>query len=125
MMKRHAGFIAGIALTLVGVVNVRAEPEEAEMHAAGGSAQLGVKVIAGSPPKPVSGATVSVALKGRDDEFDQEKKTNAGGTVVIKKVPKGKVVIQVTAEGWATSGIEFDVRDDKSTATVTLKKDGG
>ncbi len=49
-------------------------------------------------------------------------KTNSKGTYRFTYVPKGRIVLLVTAENHQSLGREFEVYDDNATIEVTLKK---
>ncbi len=49
-------------------------------------------------------------------------RTNSKGTYRFTYVPKGRLVLFVTAENHQSAGKEFEVYDDNTTLEVTLKK---
>jgi hypothetical protein len=75
--------------------------------------------------KPVANASVYVRYNEPGGLFHHDKlselnyKTNEEGTLKVKDVPVGKVLIQVIAPGWHTYGKWYDM--DKADETVAIK----
>jgi hypothetical protein len=84
---------------------------------------LRIQVQAGTPPKPVQGATVRLVAKGGKTPLERETTTNSKGLAGFEKIPQGKVVIQVTAKDWKTHGKEYAVQKDQAPLMITLEPD--
>ena len=92
-----------------------------------GFARLRIEVTAGEKNKPVESASVYVryveerALR-KDKKIEMNVKTNKEGVVKVPDVPKGKVLIQVIAEGWKTFGRWYDISGDEEVIQIKLEK---
>jgi hypothetical protein len=86
-----------------------------------------IEVRAGEKDKPVENASVYVRYNEphkikRDRLVEMNVKTNQEGKVKVTLVPRGKVLIQVIAEGWKTFGRWFDVEQDQQVIKIHLDK---
>lgn len=77
--------------------------------------------------KPVSRANVIVRFGGRKIaklghkvNTQWEMRTTQEGTADIPEMPKGTILVQVTAKGYQTYGQSFEVTEDERTIEVTL-----
>ncbi len=92
----------------------------------GGTTKLRIEVTAGEKSRPVENASVYVRyveeslLKKKNREMNV--KTNRDGVVKVPDVPRGRVLIQVIAEGWKTYGRWYDLESDEQTVKVHLEK---
>lgn len=84
-------------------------------------------LVTNAAGKPVDRANVIVKFEGRSlvklgkkMKTSWEMRTSQEGTVKIPELPKGKVLIQVTARNYQTFGELFDVDDDEKTIEVKL-----
>jgi hypothetical protein len=86
-------------------------------------AKLKISVTAGADNKPVGNASVYVRVpEGKDGKLgEMNLKTNEDGTVKSPDVPKGKVLIQVVAEGWKTYGKWYDLEKDEEEIRIHLE----
>jgi len=73
--------------------------------------------------RPVERAEVYVESKVEGVDFEpQTKKTDRNGVVRFSGVPRGKVLIQVIAEGWHNFGDTFELNQENQTVKLRLKK---
>ena len=84
-----------------------------------------IEVTAGDKNKPVENASVYVRYyeprKLKSDKLiEMDMKTSAEGKVRTPSVPKGRILIQVVAEGWKTYGHWFDLTDDGQVFKIHL-----
>ncbi|MBI1738639.1 MAG: hypothetical protein HYR58_05270 [Acidobacteria bacterium] len=92
-----------------------------------GTTKLRIEVTAGNEGSPVEGASVYVRFTeerkfGKDKKVEQNWKTNKEGVVKVPDVPRGKVLIQVIAQGWKTFGQWYDLDQDEQTIKIRLQK---
>jgi len=101
--------------------------EDSKSDKPSGMAKLRIEVTAGEKNKPVESASVYVryveerALR-KDKKIEMNVKTNKDGVVRVPDVPKGKVLIQVIAEGWKTFGRWYDITGDEEVIQIKLEK---
>lgn len=88
---------------------------------------LRVEVTAGEEAEAVRGADVFVTSEDEDTPFDRTLKTNGNGVVTFAKVPRVKILVQVTAAGCKTFGKHYELEEESQTITIKLEKntDGG
>ena len=86
---------------------------------------LRVEVTAGDEAQAVNGADVFVTTADEDAPFERTLKTDKNGVVSFVKVPRVKVLIQVTAAGCKTFGKKYTLEDETQTIAIRLEKDGG
>jgi len=84
-------------------------------------------VIKNDSGKPVDRANVivrfsgrSIAKLGKKVRTTWEMRSTQEGVAEIPELPKGKILVQVTAKGFQTFGQTFDVTEDERTIDVTL-----
>lgn len=77
--------------------------------------------------KPVGNAAVYVrfnqpgGLLHRDKLAELDLKTNQDGSVKVPEIPRGKIQVQVIAEGWHTFGKWYEVETPEQTIRIELK----
>lgn len=71
---------------------------------------------------PVEGAEVYVKSEAEGVEYEREVSTSSKGIVKLDDVPRGKLLIQVTAEEWVPFGDRFDVNEEEQSIEIKLKK---
>jgi len=84
-----------------------------------------VKTLRG---KPVDRASVilrfvegrSIAKFGKQIRTQWQTRTNQEGQAKFPTIPKGKVLIQVIAEGYQTFGKQFEIKEDAQTIEIAL-----
>ena len=91
------------------------------------SARLRIEVSCGEKSVPVDMASVYVryVIKrplAKDQNAEMNIKTNKDGVAVAEGVPRGKVLVQVVAEGWKSFGQWYDKTDDEQTVKIHLEK---
>jgi hypothetical protein len=86
-----------------------------------------IEVTGGDKNKPIENASVYVRYN-EPHRFKSEKlvemnvKTSVDGKVKVPLVPKGKILIQVIAEGWKTYGRWFELTDDGQVFKIHLDR---
>ncbi len=103
----------------------KAEPAKQEKAQPPESVTIHIEVTAGEKNRPVENASVYVRYyEGRklksDKLIEMDLKTSAEGKVRVPFVPKGRILIQVVAEGWKTYGHWFDLTDDGQVFKIHL-----
>jgi len=84
-------------------------------------------LVTGNDDKPISNASVYVRFYTSGGFLHHEKlaemnfKTNLDGSVKVPELPKGRILIQVIANGWHTYGKWYDVETDEESITVKLE----
>src|SRR5690242_8719930 len=101
-LTRYTLSIATVVLLLVPAVVFSQEPAPAAPKPKRVT-HLRVEVTAGDEDEAVSGADVFVRAEG-DEAFDRTLRTDRNGVVSFAKVPRVRVLIQVTAAGCKTFG---------------------
>jgi hypothetical protein len=84
-------------------------------------------VITNDQGKPVERANVlvkfggrSIVKLGKNVRTTWEMRSTQEGVAEIPDMPKGKILVQVTAKGFQTFGQTFDVSEDERTIEVKL-----
>jgi hypothetical protein len=113
--------ITGLALSVAGQVKDRGKPDSSEMI------QLRIEVTGGEKSSPVDMASVYVRFivkhtLGKDEKIEMNIKTNREGIAIAPAVQKGKVLVQVVADGWKPFGNWFDVTDDGQVVKVKMER---
>jgi len=80
---------------------------------------LRIQVTGGEHDKPVAGADVYVESETEEESFNAT--TNDAGVARVSKVPRGKVLIQVTADGWKTFGKKYELNREEQTIKIVLE----
>jgi hypothetical protein len=86
-----------------------------------------IEVTGGDKNKPVEAASVYIRYyephKFKSDKLiEMNVKTSPEGKVRVPQVPKGKILIQVVAEGWKTYGRWLDLTEDEQVFKIHLDK---
>ena len=89
--------------------------------------RLRIEVTGGDAGDPVDNASVYIRWErerklAKDKKYEQNWKTNREGVVKVPSVPRGKVIVQVIAQGWKTYGQWFDLDQDEMTIKIRLQK---
>jgi hypothetical protein len=119
----------GVAAVLFpgGTSGQSSSPAKPKTEKQSGFAKLHVEVTAGEKNQPVESASVYVRFVqeralGKDRKTEMNVKTNHDGIVKVPDVPRGKVLIQVVAEGWKTFGRWYDIEGEEQTIKIHLEK---
>jgi hypothetical protein len=99
---------------------------ESKAHTGNGSVetQLEIVVTTQKGDKPVGNASVYVRFpdKSNTDKLtEMDLKTNEDGRVKVPRIPQGRIMIQVVAEGKKTFGEWFDVEEEQKTIRIRLE----
>ncbi len=92
-----------------------------------GVTRLRLEVTGGETNQVVENASVYVRFaQGRvlakDKKVELNVKTNHDGIAKVPEIPRGKVVIQVVAEGWKPFGRWYDLDEGDQTIKIHLEK---
>jgi hypothetical protein len=89
--------------------------------------RLRVEVTGGDKSIPVDLASVYVRFvvrhqTGRDEKPELDVKTNNQGVAVVPFVPRGKVTVQVVADGWKPYGESYQMTQDEQVIKIHLER---
>lgn len=89
--------------------------------------RLRIEITGGDTPVPVEMASVYIRYvvkhsMAKDQKVEMNIKTNHGGVALAPAVQRGKVIVQVVADGWKPFGQTYDVTDDEQTIKIHLEK---
>jgi len=84
---------------------------------------LRVEVTDANTSTPITGASVYVRSDQGRKTFEKEPRTDTSGVVRISGVPRGKVLVQVTADGWFNGGDNYNLNQSEQTIKIKLKKE--
>jgi len=92
---------------------------------ASGSTRLRVEVTGGDQSSPVDMASVYVKYVtkrtlAKDAKTEMNVKTNREGVAIVPVVPRGKIILQVVANGWKPYGENFNLAKDEEILRVHL-----
>lgn len=119
MTKRRSAWIASICLMLLFLPAASfSQDTAAPRPARERKGRLRLVVTGGS--NPLKGADVIV--RSGDGEFSENTNTNAQGAANMANVPFGLIIVQVTAQGWKTSGRQYEFKEGGS-IQVNLERD--
>ncbi len=121
-----AGVFACAALVLPGAWGQADKKQEKEADK-GATSKLRIEVTGGDKADPVDSASVYIRWErerkmARDQKGEQNWKTNREGVVRVPTAPRGKVLIQVIAQGWKTFGQWYEIDQDEMTIKIRLQK---
>ena len=130
MRIRAKGFgrMAALALLLPTAAVVQADPQtKGKTEKQSGTTKLRIEVTAGEKNQPVENASVYVRYAqerklAKDKKIEMNLKTNRDGIVRTPDIPRGKVLIQIIAEGWKTFGRWYDLEEGEQTIKIHLEK---
>ncbi len=81
----------------------------------------GTRKVAGSnQTQSVVGAQVLVRSEMRDEDFEETLSTDTHGVANVSNVPRGPVLIQVTAQGWINAGVRQELTKKDETIKIVL-----
>lgn len=87
--------------------------------------RLEIVVTAAESSEAVAGAEVFVKSEAEDSEsgmFEETVTTNRRGLARLSSVPRGTVLIQVTARGCKNFGKRYDLNQESQTIEIKLEK---
>ncbi len=101
------------------------KPDKAEKAATIG--HLRIEVTGGEKNQPVEGASVYVKYVqeraiAKDKKIEMNLKTTPEGAVRVPEIPRGKILIQVIAQGWKPFGRWYNIEEDTQTIKIHLEK---
>ena len=99
----------------------------ADKPAAKETSDLKIQVRGGEASVPVKNASVYVEYRqGRffvgKKKYKYGVKTNHEGVAAVREVPKGKILIQVVADGWKPFGKVYEIENDEVTVEILLQR---
>ncbi len=126
--QRFLRWLGAVVLLLPSVVfpQSNSRPKE-ELEKRSSGTKLRIEVTGGDRDQPVENASVYVKYAqpralAKDKKIEMNLKTNREGVVKVPEIPRGKVLIQVIAEGWKTFGRWYNVEEEQQTIRVRLEK---
>lgn len=133
MKITRQGLILLTALALMlpvayGQSNTQAQPPaKGKAEKPSGTTKLRIEVTGGEKPQPVEAASVYVKyaherILAKDKKIEMNLKTNRDGIARVPEIPRGKVLIQVVAEGWKPFGRWYDLQEEEQTIKIQLEK---
>ncbi len=87
--------------------------------------RLRIEVTGGDKPVDAASVYVRYVVKhtlGKDENVEMNVKTSPEGIALIPTVPRGKVIVQVVAEGWRPFGQSIDATQDQQVVKVHLER---
>ena len=89
--------------------------------------RIRIEVVGGDSDTPVENASVYLKYVEerklrKDKKIQLNVKTNREGVAHIPDAPKGKVLVQVIAEGWKTYGKWVEITEPRQVIKVKLEK---
>jgi hypothetical protein len=87
--------------------------------------RLRIEVSGGDKPVDAASVYVRYVIKhnlSKDENVEMNIKTNPEGIALSPAVPRGKVIVQVVAEGWKPFGQSIDATEDQQVIKVHLEK---
>ena len=92
-----------------------------------GITRLRIEVTGGEKAEPVENASVYVKyaqerILRKDKKFEMNLKTNRDGVAKSPEIRRGKVLVQVVAEGWKPFGRWYELDQDEQTIKIHLEK---
>jgi hypothetical protein len=102
-------------------------PAKGKEEKRSGITKLRIEVTGGEKQQPVENASVYVKyvqerVLAKDKKIEMNLKTNRDGTVRVPNVPRGKILVQIVAEGWKPFGRWYDLEEDEQTIKIHLEK---
>jgi len=83
------------------------------------------KVAGGNQTGPVVGAQVLVKSDVQDEDFEETLSTDPQGVANVSNVPRGSVLIQVTAQGWISAGMRHELTKKEQTVKIEMTAEEG
>ncbi|HVI07069.1 MAG TPA: carboxypeptidase-like regulatory domain-containing protein [Candidatus Binatia bacterium] len=114
--------IAGAVVVLLAFAGMAAAQKDADNE---GIASLSFVVVKEDNGKPIRNAAVimhPVSSDGKQSRGGLELKTDVDGKASFDDVPYGKLRVQVLASGFQTFGEDYDIRQQKISLTIKLKR---
>jgi hypothetical protein len=121
-------FLSALALLLPPAILPQSKPEaKAKPEKPSGTTKLRIEVTGGEKNQPVESASVYVKFVqertlAKDKKFELNLKTNREGVVKVPEVPRGKILIQVVAEGWKPFGRWYQIEEEEQAIKIHLEK---
>ncbi len=89
--------------------------------------RLRIEITGGDKSMPVDMASIYVRFvvhkqMGKDEKPELDVKTNKEGVAVVPLVPRGKVTVQVVADGWKPYGESYVMTQEEQTIKIHLER---
>ncbi len=123
--KRVAGVMVwAMALWLA---SPAAGQKDAKPEKDSGLTRVRIEIVAGEKDQPVDSASVYVKYQQervilKDKKHEMNLKSNKDGVVRVPPLPRGKVLVQVIAQGWKTFGQWYELNQEEQTIRIKLQK---
>jgi hypothetical protein len=121
-LTRNILLVSISVLVLIPCASFSQEPAPPAKHQKNNVTKLHVAVTVGDESEPVSGADVFVKSEDEDTPFDRTVRTDRRGAVNFARVPRVRILIQVTADGYKTFGDHYDLTQESQTIAIKLEK---
>ncbi len=126
MRERHQ-IVAVVALLIFIAAGFAAAQKDDKSSKDSNSTRLRIEVVAGEKEQPVDSASVYVKFQQertllKDRKHEMNLKTNRDGVVKVPPIPRGKVLVQVIAQGWKTFGQWYEAKEEEQTIRIKLQK---
>lgn len=126
MMRTFAIGVVSLVLLLPTVVCGSAQGKS-DKPPARETTDIKIEVLGGEEGVRVKNASVYVEYRQGRVLVGKKKikygvKTNQEGVASVREIPKGKILIQVVAEGWKPFGKVFEIEEDEATVEVRLQR---
>lgn len=91
------------------------------------TSKLKFELVGGEKEQPIENASIYVKFVEErtlrpDKLVEWRAKTNREGLAMVKDVRRGKVLIQIVAEGWKTYGKYYDITQEEQTIKIKLDR---
>ena len=119
--------VAGFLLPSIPAVHAQQPPDKSAKPQAPDLVTIHIELTGGEKNKPIENASIYIRYnephKFKSDKLiEMNVKSSAEGKAKVPLVPKGRILIQVVAEGWKTYGRWFDLTDDEQLFKIHLEK---
>jgi len=123
---RLTPLLAFVFLSSLAGVPLSAQQGASPKDAPASIPRLTIEVTGGDDNKPIENASVYLKTEEdhliKDKKTEQNVKTNLQGIAHLPEPPKGRVLIQVIAEGWKPYGHWYDITDPKQVVKIHLDR---
>ncbi len=107
-------------------ISLSAQQPSSSKDAPASIPRLTIEITGGDDNKPIENASVYLKTEEdhliKDKKTEQNVKTNMQGIAHLPDPPKGRVLIQVIAEGWKPYGRWYDITDPRQVLKIHLDR---
>lgn len=123
---RLTRLMALLFLSVLAALSVSAQQGSSSKDASASIPRLTIEITGGDDNKPIENASVYLKTEEdhliKDKKTEQNVKTNMQGIAHLPDPPKGRVLIQVIAEGWKPYGRWYEITDPKQVVKIHLDR---